>query len=472
MSRDRLTTIEQGAAWRLHGRRPGVDRAPAVHVATYGCQMNEHDSEVIYGLLQEMGYRPTRDLEDADVLLFNTCAVRESAVEHAFGRIGQLKPLKYKNPDLIIGVCGCVPQVPGEIERMRRLFPHLDLIFGTHNIQQLPELIEQARQTRQTVVDVWESMGDVIEHLPAQRLSDIKAWVTIMYGCDKRCTYCIVPMTRGAERSRLPEHILAEVQDLGRRGIKEVTLLGQNVNAYGRDLTRAGAAATDFGDLLRLLDREVVGIERIRYTTSHPRDFTAKMVADIAATTRVCEHFHLPVQAGSDRVLRRMKRSYNRSQYLRLVQQIRAQVPGASITTDIIVGFPGETAEDFAATLSLVELVRFDAAFTFLYSPRAGTEAAAMADELTPAEKKARLQHLNDLQYRIAREINEELVGQVVEVLVEGPSKTDPERFSGRTRTGKLVHFPATDTALYGNLAPVRITAAQTFTLSGELLRT
>lgn len=458
--------IEPDVAWRLHGRQKGVDRPPAAWIETYGCQMNEHDSEIMYGILGKMGYTRAGRVDEADVLLFNTCAVRESAVEHALGRIGQLKPLKYKNPDMVIGVCGCVPQVEGQTQRLMNLFPYLDLIFGTHNIYKLPELVERAREHRETVVDVWESMGPegMPEDLPVSREGDLKAWVTIMYGCDKKCTYCIVPRTRGDERSRLPEQILREVQELGRQGYKEVTLLGQNVNAYGKDL-----GFTDFAQLLTLLDQNTPGIERIRFTTNHPRDFKPHMIEAIARSEKVCEWFHLPVQSGSDAVLRRMRRSYNRRQYLDLVRRVRELIPNAVITTDIIVGFPGETEDDLKRTLELVEEVGYDAAFMFMYSPRAGTEATRYPDQLSQEEKKERLQRLMDLQNRISLEKNRAMVGKVEEVLVEGFDKGKPDVVFGRTRGNKLVTLPG-GAELIRQLVPVRIVKANTWTLEGEAL--
>ncbi|HLN62285.1 MAG TPA: tRNA (N6-isopentenyl adenosine(37)-C2)-methylthiotransferase MiaB, partial [Symbiobacteriaceae bacterium] len=360
-------------------------------------------------------------------------------------------------------------QVEGQIDRMKRLFPYLDLIFGTHNIHHLPELIERARGERETVVDVWESMGeDFPEILPAAREGDLKAWVTIMYGCDKNCTYCIVPTTRGEERSRPWETIVKEVADLGRQGFKEVTLLGQNVNAYGKDLYgRHGDATFDFGDLLVALDRETPGIERIRFTTNHPKDFSRKMVEQIASTKKVCQWFHLPAQSGADTVLRRMKRSYNRKQYMQLVSWVRELMPDAVITTDIIVGFPGETEEEFQLTLSLMQEARYDAAFMFMYSERAGTEAATMEDRLSVPEKKERLQRLIDLQNRISREKNEERVGKVFDVLVEGLDKGKADVVFGRTGGNILVTFPGTQEQR-GQIVPVRITKAGTWTLEGE----
>lgn len=460
--------VDPEAARRIHGKAE-----PKVHIETYGCQMNEHDTEIMHGILRQMGYGKAGGPEDADVLLFNTCAVRESAVEHAFGRIGQLKPLKYTNPDMVIGVCGCVPQVEGQVDRIKRLFPYLDLIFGTHNIHHLPDLIQRARGERETVVDVWEAMGeDFPDLLPAQRQGDLKAWITIMYGCDKNCTYCIVPTTRGEERSRPYEVILREAQELGAQGFKEITLLGQNVNAYGKDMYgRHGEETFDFGDLLSLLDREAHGIERIRFTTNHPKDFSRKMVEQIAASSKVCEWFHLPVQSGSDSVLRRMKRSYNRKQYLQLVKWVRELIPNAVITTDIIVGFPGETEDEFRDTLTLVEEVGYDAAFMFMYSERAGTEAAEMEDRLSVPEKKERLQRLMEVQNRIGREKNEARVGSIEPILVEGLDKGKPDVVFGRTRGNILVTFPG-DASLRGLTVPVKITRAGTWTLEGEMVQT
>lgn len=452
--------FDPGTAARLHGKPH-----PKVHIATYGCQMNERDSEIMYGILSRMGYTKTEDVEETDVLLFNTCAVRESAVEHAFGRIGQLKPLKYTNPGLVIGVCGCVPQVEGQVDRIKRVFPYVDLIFGTHNLTRLPSLIERARAERETVVDIWDAMPtDLPEDLPSQREGDLKAWITIMYGCDKKCTYCIVPQTRGEERSRQPESILAEAQELGRQGFKEITLLGQNVNAYGKDLR-----TTDFGELLTLLDQQTPGIERIRFTTNHPKDFTQKMIDAIAASQKVCEWFHLPVQSGADSVLRRMKRSYNRRQYLDLVRRVREAIPHAVITTDIIVGFPGETEAEFAETLTLVEEVGYDAAFMFMYSERAGTAAAEMEDRLTVPEKKERLQRLMEVQNRIGLAKNRTRVGSVEEILIEGLDRGKEDRVFGRT-SGNILVTLAGDASLRGQILPVRITAANTWTLEGELV--
>lgn len=432
-------------------------------VETYGCQMNERDSETLAGLLEDHGLEPAEAIEHADLILLNTCCVRETAEERIFGRTGQLKKLKYKNPDLILGICGCMAQEEETIRRIRQRMPHVDLVFGTHNLHTLPDLLDRARAEDEMVVDVWRSEGAVVEHLPARRAAGVSAWVTIIYGCDHFCSYCIVPYVRGRERSRQPEEILAEVEGLAGDGFLEVTLLGQNVNSYGKDLEDSYG----FAGLLRAVDR-VPGIERIRFMTSHPMDFHQGIIDAVAGSRHVCEHFHLPVQAGSDDVLRRMNRRYTRDSYLDLIGRVRAAVPEASITTDIIVGFPGETEEDFALTLDLVERARFDNAYTFVYSPRSGTPAARWEDPTPPEVKKERLQRLMDLQYAIGLEQNRRLVGSQVEVLVEGPSKKDPGVLSSRTRTNKLVLFPGSE-ALRGRLLTVEITDAHTWTLSGRL---
>jgi tRNA-2-methylthio-N6-dimethylallyladenosine synthase len=436
---------------------------PAYHARTWGCQMNERDSEVLAGQLAALGYAPAAAEADADVILLNTCAIRGTAAEHALGEVGRLKALKARRPDLKLGVCGCLPQMPETVAHLRRHAPHVDLVFGTHNLHELPRLLRRAYEDEGQVVDVWRQSPSVVEDLPSARAAGVRAWVNIIHGCDKYCTYCIVPYTRGRERSRRPGDVLAEVERLAERGVREVTLLGQNVNSYGRDLEGGYV----FADLLRDLDR-VRGIRWIRYLTSHPRDFDARLVDVIAGSEKVCEHFHLPVQSGSDRVLRWMNRGYTRAGYLDLVRRIRAAVPDAAITTDIIVGFPRETEEDFLQTLELVAEVGYDNAFTFAYSPRPGTPAARWDDPVPDGVKKERLQRLNELQYAIGRRRNERLVGRRFEALVEGPSRKDPAVFTARTRANKLVHLPA------AGLRPdefrtVRITAAHTWTLDGEV---
>ncbi|HHV61104.1 MAG TPA: tRNA (N6-isopentenyl adenosine(37)-C2)-methylthiotransferase MiaB [Firmicutes bacterium] len=435
---------------------------------TFGCQMNVHDSEIIAGILEKEGYVPARDPEEADLILFNTCCVRENPERKVYGRVGDLKRLKEKKPDLIIGICGCMVQQEGELEKIKEQLPHVDLVFGTHNIHRLPELLHQVEAGIKHAYEVWdeerEERDGLVEGLPVKREGDLKAWVTIMYGCDNFCSYCIVPYVRGRERSRPFEEIIAEVTELGREGYKEVTLLGQNVNAYGKGLPEK----VDFADLLAALDR-IPGIERIRYTTSHPRDFSSKLIKTIAASRKVCEHFHLPLQAGSDKILRKMNRGYTSRRYLDLVAEIREHVPGSSITTDLIVGFPGETEEDFQATLDMIRKVEFDSAFTFIYSPRRGTAAARMPDQVPEDEKRDRIYRLIEVQNEISLRKNEALKGRVVEVLVEGESETNPALLQGRTRTNKLVLFAGDRDALYGKLVDVRVTEPQTWVLKGEL---
>lgn len=431
-------------------------------LVTYGCQMNVHDSEHIAGLLESMGFEATKDERDADVILYNTCAIRENAEDKVFGELGRLKRLKAEKPELIIGLCGCMSQEEAVVARVLRNYQHVDLIFGTHNIHRLPVLLRDALLSKEMVIEVWSKEGDIIENMPKKREGGIKAWVNIMYGCDKFCTYCIVPFTRGKERSRRPEDVLAEVRELARQGYKEITVLGQNVNAYGKDFTDRTYRLADLLDDIRKID-----IPRVRFTTSHPWDFDDRLIQVLAKGGNLVEHIHLPVQSGNNEVLKLMGRKYTREEYLRLVERIRKAIPGVSITTDIIVGFPNESEEQFRDTLSLVEEVQFDSAFTFIYSPREGTPAAKMEDSIPLEEKKERLQRLNELQNAISLRKNEALRHQVVEVLVEGESKTNPDVLSGRTRTNKLVNFKGSKDSI-GKLVQVKITEPQTWTLKGE----
>jgi tRNA-2-methylthio-N6-dimethylallyladenosine synthase len=430
---------------------------------TFGCQMNEHDSETISGILQMMGYTRTEDEKGADIVLYNTCAIRENAEDKVYGHLGALKAVKRERPDMIIGVCGCMSQDESVVNRILQKFQHVDLIFGTHNIHRLPILLRDALYSKEMVVEVWAKEGDVIEHMPKDRKGGLKAWVNIMYGCDKFCTYCIVPYTRGKERSRRPEDVISEVRELARQGYKEVTLLGQNVNAYGKDLDEDYL----FGDLMNDINK--IDIPRVRFTTSHPRDFDDHLIEVLAKGGNLVEHIHLPVQSGSTEVLKKMARKYTREQYLELVGKIKKAIPNAILTSDIIVGFPGETEEQFQDTLSMVETVRYDAAYTFIYSPRHGTPAAGMEDDISEEVKKERLQRLNSLVNRIGREINEEMRGKIVEVLVEGESRTNPDVLAGRTRGNKLVHFTAPKDCV-GKFVHVKITEPQTWTLKGEVV--
>lgn len=432
------------------------------YIRTYGCQMNEWDSEVMAGIVEELGYERAARPAEADLVLVNTCCVRQTAENKVWGLLGTLGRLKKKRPGMVIAVTGCMPQQEGVAAEIRRRFPFVDLVLGTHNRHELARLLERVR-AEGPVVAVWPEACCVPEGLPVRRESRLRAWVPVMFGCDNFCTYCVVPYVRGRERSRRPEDILREVEALAAAGYREIVLLGQNVNAYGKGLQ----PRVTFADLLSMVNG-VDGIWRIRYTTSHPRDFDAALIAVVARLEKVCENFHLPVQAGSDRILKLMRRGYTRADYLNLVAKIRAAVPGASITTDIMVGFPGETEEDFAATLDLVRQVRFDQAFTFVYNPRRGTPAAALPDQVPEEVKSRRIQELIAVQQAISRELNRAEEGRVHEVLVEGPSEYDQEKLAGRTRTNKTVVFKG-DAGLVGRLVPVRVTAGHLTFLEGEV---
>ncbi|MDO3676362.1 tRNA (N6-isopentenyl adenosine(37)-C2)-methylthiotransferase MiaB [Paenibacillus ehimensis] len=432
-------------------------------IQTYGCQMNEHDTETIKGLLEQMGYRSTDDRKQADVILLNTCAVRENAEDKVFGELGHLKHLKIEKPSLILGVCGCMSQEESVVNRILKKHPFVDLIFGTHNIHRLPFLLKEAMFSKEMVIEVWSKEGDIIENLPKKR-EGIKAWVNIMYGCDKFCTYCIVPYTRGKERSRRPQDVIAEVRDLARQGFKEIMLLGQNVNAYGKDFDDMKYGLGDLMDEVRKID-----IPRVRFTTSHPRDFDDRLIEVLAKKGNLMEHIHLPVQSGSNEILKRMSRKYTREHYLELVAKIKKAIPDVVLTTDIIVGFPGETDEQFEETVSLVQEVGYDSAFTFIYSPREGTPAAGMEDNVPYEVKRDRLIRLNDVLNVYAKRSNERLKGQTVEVLVEGESKNNAAVLAGRTRTNKLVHFEGPK-ELVGRFVQVKITETPTFYIKGELV--
>ncbi|WP_409340897.1 tRNA (N6-isopentenyl adenosine(37)-C2)-methylthiotransferase MiaB [Paenibacillus sp. MBLB4367] len=432
-------------------------------ITTYGCQMNEHDTETMMGLLEQMGYQRTEDKLAADVILLNTCAIRENAEDKVFGELGHLKALKAERPSLVLGVCGCMSQEEAVVKRIMQKHAFVDMIFGTHNIHRLPHLLKDAYFSKEMVVEVWSKEGDIIENLPKKR-EGIKAWVNIMYGCDKFCTYCIVPYTRGKERSRRPDDVIAEVRDLARRGFKEIMLLGQNVNAYGKDFEDIDYT---FGDLMD--DISKIDIPRVRFTTSHPRDFDDRLIEVLSQKGNLMEHIHLPVQSGNTEILKRMSRKYSREHYLELVGKIRKAIPDAVLTTDIIVGFPGETEEQFEDTMSLVREVKYDSAYTFIYSPREGTPAASMEDNVPEHVKRARLQRLNDLMKELGKQSNESLRGEIVEVLIEGESKNNPDVLSARTRTNKLVHVVAPK-QLIGTIAQVKITEPQTWVLYGDLI--
>lgn len=433
-------------------------------IQTFGCQMNEHDTEVMAGIFIDLGYQPTENRSEADVILFNTCAIRENAEDRVFGELGHLKALKRERPDLLVGVCGCMSQEEAVVARILKQHQHVDMIFGTHNIHRLPHILKEAYLSKEMIVEVWSKEGDIIENLPKVRTGQIKAWVNIMYGCDKFCTYCIVPYTRGKERSRRPEDIIQEVRELAAAGYQEITLLGQNVNAYGKDLEDIDYTLGDLMDDLRLID-----IPRIRFTTSHPRDFDDRLIEVLAKGGNLVDHIHLPVQSGSSEILKLMSRKYTREQFLTLVDKIKQAIPNVTLTTDIIVGFPNETDEQFEETMSLFKEVGFDTAYTYIYSPREGTPAAKMKDNVSMEVKKERLQRLNALVNETSARAMAQYAGKTVQVLVEGESKKDPDVLSGYTEKNKLVNFRAPKEVV-GQIVEVKITEAKTWSLDGEYI--
>ncbi len=441
------------------------------HIATYGCQMNEHDSERLAGLLADEGYEAAGAMEDADLIVLNTCCIRENADNKLYGHLGRLKALKAERPDLQIAVGGCLAQK--DRERIVERAGHVDVVFGTHNLAHAPALLAEAARRGEPVVEILEEHEAYPSALPARREVDHKAWVTIQIGCDNSCAFCIVPSVRGAEVSRRMGDVVREVEELVADGVVEVTLLGQNVNSYGRDLG-SGQWAPQFADLLAAVDA-VDGIRRIRYTSPHPKDQRPETIAAMAELGAVCEHLHLPLQAGSDRTLARMRRGYTAERYLTRLVAARAAIPDLAVTTDLIVGFPGETDEDFEATLAVVDEAAFDAAYTFQFSPRPGTAAAEMVDDFVPDEVvRERFARLEALVTEHAERHHAARVGRVEEILIEGPSKRDPDVLSGRTRQNKLVHVAppadARDRMTSGAFADVRITAAADHWLRGELL--
>ncbi|MFU2015171.1 tRNA (N6-isopentenyl adenosine(37)-C2)-methylthiotransferase MiaB [Peribacillus butanolivorans] len=442
----------------------GMGEGKKFYIRTYGCQMNEHDTEVMAGIFTALGYQPTNTVDDANVILLNTCAIRENAENKVFGELGHLKSLKLERPDLLLGVCGCMSQEESVVKRILEKHHFVDMIFGTHNIHRLPQILNEAYLSKEMVIEVWSKEGDVIENLPKVRKGKTKAWVNIMYGCDKFCTYCIVPFTRGKERSRRPEDIIQEVRHLAAQGYKEITLLGQNVNAYGKDFTDIKYRLGDLMDEIRKID-----IPRIRFTTSHPRDFDDHLIEVLAKGGNLVDHIHLPVQSGSTETLKIMARKYTREQYLELVRKIKEAIPTASLTTDIIVGYPNETEEHFEETMSLYREVGFDAAYTFIYSPREGTPAAKMQDNVPMEVKKERLQRLNALVNETCALKMKEYDGQIVEVLVEGESKKNPDVLAGYTTKNKLVNFKGPKSAI-GQIVKVKITGTKTWSLNGDMV--
>lgn len=433
------------------------------YLKTYGCQMNEHDSENIEALLTRLGFSKVDDYENADLVLLNTCSIRENAHNKAFGMLGRLKHLKAQKKDLIVGLCGCMAQEASVVEEIINKYKWVNFVFGTHNMYQLPNIIDRAINENKQQIEVFSKEGDLVEGLPVIRTNNYKAYVNIIYGCNKFCTYCIVPYTRGRERSRAKEDILSEVDELIKDGYKEITLLGQNVNAYGKDLYEDYT----LGNLLEDIAKK--DIPRVRFMTSHPWDFTDSMVEVIGKYDNIMPSVHLPVQSGSSKILKLMGRRYTRESYLELFKKIKDTVPGVAISTDIIVGFPGETEEDFLETLSLAEECKYDNAFTFIFSKREGTPACLLKDEVSEEEKEERLQRLNKVVNKYFLENNKKLLDRVVPVLVEGNSEKK-DMYYGYTDTNKLINFTAKREVEVGEIVNVKVTQAKTWSLDGELV--
>ena len=430
----------------------------------YGCQMSERDAETLTEITRQEGYESSDELETADLVIINTCCVRESAENRILGKIGELKKLKERNPNVKIAISGCMVQQPGSMEQLRKRAPHIDIWAGTHNIHNFSALLSQVEHGKK-VAEVWEEPKSTLESTPLAEKGKLQASVNIMYGCDNFCSYCIVPHVRGRERSRKPMEIIQEIKDLVTNGCREVTLLGQNVNSYGKEFS----PPYDFADLLNEVD-QISQLSRIRFITSHPKDLSDKLIKTVAQGKNLCEHFHLPIQSGSNFILQRMNRKYTREYYFSRVEKILELLPQARITTDIIVGFPGESEEDFEQTLDIMKLVHYSQAFTFMYSKRSGTLAAEMEQQIPLDVKKRRLQRLMGVQNQRNLEWRQKMIGETYEVLVEGPSRTNPERLTGRTRGNELAVFSG-QPELIGSLVKVKVIEAGSWTLIGEIER-
>ena len=441
----------------------GILQKKRAFIGVYGCQMNISDAERMEGQLATLGYERTEDMARADLILLNTCCVRETAEDKVYGKIGEIKHIKRANPALIFGITGCMAQKEGEA--LIRRAPHIDFVLGTNKVHELKATVRRLESARRgPVVDVLLGDAPLPENVPIERTGRLSAWVPIMYGCNNFCTYCIVPYVRGREHSRRPEDVVREVEEAAAQGFKEITLLGQNVNSYGKDHKIAS-----FAELLLMVDA-VKGVERVRYMTSHPKDLSDAVIDAVRQGRHICPHFHLPVQHGSDRILQAMNRVYRKDAYRSLVERIRAAVPDASLTTDLIVGFPGETEEDFEELLDFLREIRYDAAYTFLYSKRSGTPAATMEAQVEDSVKKERLHRLMEVQNEISLEKNAALKGTVQEVLAEGPSRTDEDVWTGRTGTNKIVLWRKKGQETEGDIVRVRITQPQTWVLKGEIV--
>lgn len=432
------------------------------HVTTFGCQMNARDSEKLVGILERIGYVET-DTEDADFVIYNTCTVRENANNKVYGRLGVLQNYKKKNPHMLIGLCGCMMQETVVVEKLKESYRFVDLIFGTHNIYKFAELIVTAMESDSMTIDIWKDTDQIVEDLPVERKYSFKSGVNIMFGCNNFCSYCIVPYVRGRERSRDPEAIISEIRQLVADGVVEVMLLGQNVNSYGKNLENP----ITFAQLLEKIE-QIEGLERIRFMTSHPKDLSDELIEVMGRSKKICKHLHLPVQSGSSRILKKMNRHYTKEQYLELVEKIRKNVPDVSLTTDIIVGFPGETEEDFEETMDIVRKVRYDSVFTFIYSKRTGTPAAVMEDQVPEDVVKNRFDRLLKEVHTIAAEVCAVHEGTIQTALIESVSEHDPSMVTGRLSNNLLVHIKG-DKGMIGRLADVRLTECKGFYYLGEL---
>lgn len=441
------------------------NQKPKYTIQTFGCQMNEHDSEKLCAMIEEMGYEKSVLQQECDLIIYNTCAVRENAELKVYGNLGALKNQKRKNPDLKIAVCGCMMQQPHVVEEIKTKYRHVDLVFGTHNIYKFPELLATSMDSESMLVDVWDVDGEVVEGLRSNRKFELKAFVNIMYGCNNFCTYCIVPYTRGRERSREVKDILDEIKELVKNGTKEVTLLGQNVDSYGKTLDEK----VTFAQLLRKVN-EIEGLERIRFMTSHPKDISDEVIYAMRDCEKVCEFLHLPVQCGSTSLLKKMNRHYSKEYYLDIIEKARREIPDIAFSTDLMIGFPGETEEDILDTIDVVRKVKYDTAFTFIYSKRKGTPAANMENQIPEQVKHERFNRVLEAVNEEIAKISESYKDKVVEVLVEGRSKTDETLLTGRTRQNKLVNFTGGNDDLVGKLVNVKITSPKSFSLQGELV--
>lgn len=433
------------------------------HISTFGCQMNENDSEKLAGILIQLGYIESKDQKKSDFILFNTCCVRENAEEKVYGHLGALKKLKENNPDLIIALCGCMMQQKEVVDIILKKYRHVNIIFGTYNINKLPEYIYRIDKENKRVVEIIDDDNIVVEGMPINREERYKAWITIIYGCNNYCSYCIVPYVRGRERSRELDSILREVKEVADKGYKEITLLGQNVNSYGKEFS----GEVNFSTLLNEVSK-ISGIKRIRFMTSHPKDLSDELIDIISKKDNICNHIHLPMQSGSTKVLKEMNRGYTKEDYILLIDKIRNRIKDVSITTDIIIGFPGESEEDFQDTMDIVKYAEFDSAFTFIYSKRTGTPASKRVDQVEDEIKKRRFNELLKYQNEISNKVNKKMMGKIVEVLVEGRSKSNVDTFTGRTENNKIVNFHGNE-KLIGKIVKIKINEIKTWSLTGDL---